>query len=79
MKTLVVAMVAFLSTLFRSRRSLHFEIVALRHQLTVYQRTVKRPRRFRGSCTVVLVRTPVVGVGKFSGVCPDWNSDCLAA
>ena len=44
MKTLVVAMIAFVSTLFRSRRSLHFEIIALRHQLTVYQRTVKRPR-----------------------------------
>ena len=44
MKMLVVAIVAFVSTLFRSRRSLHFEIVAFRHQLTVYQRTVKRPR-----------------------------------
>ena len=79
MKTLVFAMVAFLSTLFQSRRSLQFEIVALRHQLNVYQRTVKRPRRSRGSCALVLVRTPVVGVGEFSGVCPGWDSDCLAA
>ncbi len=44
MKTLVTALFAYLSTLFRSRRSLQFEIVALRHQLNVYQRTVKRPR-----------------------------------
>ena len=44
MKTLVIALFAYLSTLFRSRRSLQFEIVALRHQLNVYQRTVKRPR-----------------------------------
>ena len=37
-------MFAFLSTLFRSRATLQLEIVALRHQLTVYQRTDSRPR-----------------------------------
>ena len=44
MKTLVITLFAFLSTLFQSRRSLQFEIIALRHQLNDYQRTVKRPR-----------------------------------
>jgi transposase InsO family protein len=44
MKPIVCALLAFLSTLFRSRRSLQLEIVALRHQLAVYQRTAQRPR-----------------------------------
>ena len=44
MRTLVIALFTFLSTLFRYRRSIQFQIVALRHQLNVYQRTVKRPR-----------------------------------
>ena len=44
MKPIVCALLAFFSTMFRSRLSLQFEIVALRHQLTVYQRTAQRPR-----------------------------------
>ena len=44
MRTLICALVAFVSTLFRSRLALQLENVALRHQLTVYQRTTKRPR-----------------------------------
>ena len=44
MKPIIGMLLAFLSTLFRSRRALQLEIVALRHQLTVYQRTTKRPR-----------------------------------
>jgi hypothetical protein len=45
MKPIVRALLAFLSTAFRSQLSLQFEIVALRHQLAVYQRTTtKRPR-----------------------------------
>ncbi len=43
MKPIVCALLAFVSTLFRSRRSL-LEIVALRHQLTEYQRAAQRPR-----------------------------------
>ena len=70
MKTLVIALFTLLSTLLRSRRSLQFEIVALRHQLNVYQRTVKRPRRSWGSCSLVLVRIPMFGVEEFFGVCP---------
>ena len=44
MKTIICALLAFVSTMFRSRLSLQFEIVALRHPLTVYQRTAQRPR-----------------------------------
>ncbi|MGB5583265.1 MAG: hypothetical protein WBO93_06670 [Gammaproteobacteria bacterium] len=44
MRTLICALVAFVSTLFRSRLSLQLENVALRHQITVYQRTTKHPR-----------------------------------
>ena len=44
MRTLICALVAFVSTLYRSRLALQLENVALRHQLTVYQRTTKRPR-----------------------------------
>ncbi len=44
MRTLICALVAFVSTLFRSRLALQLENVALRHQLTVYQRTAHRPR-----------------------------------
>jgi putative transposase len=44
MKTVIKLVFAFLATLFRSRATLQLEIVALRHQLTVYQRTISRPR-----------------------------------
>ena len=44
MKPVIPVLLAFVSTLFRSRLALQLEIVALRHQLTVYQRTTKRPR-----------------------------------
>ena len=44
MKPIIRALLAFVSTLFRSRLALRLEIVAFRHQLTVYQRTTKRPR-----------------------------------
>ena len=44
MTTIISALLVFLTTLFRSRATLQLEIVALRHQLTVYQRTALRPR-----------------------------------
>ncbi len=44
MKSVVCAILAFLSTQIRSRHSLQFEIVALRHQLAVYKRTTQHPR-----------------------------------
>jgi putative transposase len=44
MKPIVCALLLLVSTVIRSRVSLQLEIVALRHQLAVYQRTVKRPQ-----------------------------------
>ena len=44
MKPTVYALLQFMTTVFRSRLSLQLEIVALRHQLAVYQRTAKRPQ-----------------------------------
>jgi hypothetical protein len=44
MKTTSSVPFAFLSTLFLSRTVPQLEIVALRHQLIVYQRTTLRPR-----------------------------------
>jgi len=38
------ALCAFLATTFRSRAALQIEILALRHQLNVLQRSVERPR-----------------------------------
>ena len=44
MRPLLVALLTFLTTLLRSRLALQLEIVALRHQVAVYQRSVSRPR-----------------------------------
>ena len=38
------ALFAVICTVARSRLSLQLEVVALRHQVSVYQRSVKRPR-----------------------------------
>jgi putative transposase len=43
MKPIICALLLLVSTVIRSRFSLQLEIVALRHQLAVYQRTTKRP------------------------------------
>jgi putative transposase len=43
MSPVVSAFLAFLAAYFRSRRSLQLEILALRHQLAVYQCSVPRP------------------------------------
>jgi hypothetical protein len=43
MKPIVCSLLLLVSTVIRSRFSLQLEIVALRHQLAVYQRTTKRP------------------------------------
>ena len=42
MKPVICALLLLVSTVIRSRLSLQFEIVALRHQHAVYQRTTKR-------------------------------------
>ena len=44
MRTLICVLLAFVSTVFRSRLTLQLENVALRQQLGVYQRTIQRPR-----------------------------------
>jgi hypothetical protein len=42
MGAVLAALLAGLATIFRSRGALQLEIVALRHQPAIYQRTVKR-------------------------------------
>ena len=42
--TTVSSVLALLTLLFRSRLALQLEILALRHQLTVYQRSGAKPR-----------------------------------
>src|SRR5213594_3496726 len=44
MAAVVSAFLGALGALFRSRISLHVEIIALRHQLAVYKRRARRPR-----------------------------------
>jgi hypothetical protein len=44
MPSVTSPLLAFLVAWFRSHRSLQLEILALRHQLAVYQRSVPRPR-----------------------------------
>ena len=44
MSPVISALLAVVVALFHSRRSLHLEHFALRHQLAVYQRSVPRPR-----------------------------------
>jgi putative transposase len=44
MPPVVFALFAFLAACFRSRCSMQLEILALRHQLVVYQQSVPRPR-----------------------------------
>jgi putative transposase len=41
---ILMALIASLSAAFRNRASLHLEILALRHQIGVLQRSVKRPK-----------------------------------
>jgi putative transposase len=44
MRPVVYAFLSTVGTLFRSRLSLQAEVIALRHQLTVYHRSVRRPQ-----------------------------------
>ena len=44
MTPLVRALLAFVSSLFRSRVSLQLEILALQHQLAIYHRSIRRPQ-----------------------------------
>lgn len=44
MRSVIYAFLSTVGMLFRSRLSLQAEVIALRHQLTVYHRSVRRPR-----------------------------------
>ena len=44
MQSVLRALLTFLATLYRSRLSMPLEIMALRHQLSVYQRSARRPQ-----------------------------------
>ena len=44
MRSVFSALMAYVVSRFRSHQSLRLENMALRHQLTVYQHTVKRPK-----------------------------------
>jgi putative transposase len=44
MKAVLLALLGSLRAGFRSRAALHLEVLALRHQLAVYQRCPTRPR-----------------------------------
>jgi hypothetical protein len=44
MLPVITALLAFLGSLFRSRRALALQVLALQHQVAVYQQTVHRPR-----------------------------------
>jgi hypothetical protein len=44
MLPVMAALLAFLGALLRSRRSLALQVLALQHQVAVYQQTVHRPR-----------------------------------
>jgi hypothetical protein len=44
MPPVISALLALLVSLFRSRRSLYLQVLALQHQVAVYKQTVPRPR-----------------------------------
>ena len=44
MPPVLTALLAFVVSLFQSRQALHLQILALQHQVSVYKRTVSRPR-----------------------------------
>ncbi len=44
MPSVISASLAYLTTWFQSRHAMQLEILALRHQLAVYQHSVKRPK-----------------------------------
>ena len=49
MSSLFVALFAFVASSFRTRAALQAEILALRHQLAVFQRNAPRRLRFQRS------------------------------
>ena len=44
MSSVTSAVLAYLASWFQSRHAMQMEILALRHQLSIYQHSVKRPQ-----------------------------------
>ena len=61
MGAVLSALLAGFATLFRSHLALQLEILALRHQLAIYQRTVKRPRIRPRRPRVLVLAIPSLG------------------
>ena len=80
MRSVIYAFLSTVGVLFRSRLSLQAEIMALRHQLTVYRRSVQRPQHSPRGPTPLLVA--VASLGEMAGglgVCSARDRDRLAA
>jgi len=72
MEPIVCALLLLVSTVIRSRVSLQLEIVALRHQLAVYQRTTKRPQINSGDRILwSWLARHWSRVARCAGFCPD--------
>ena len=79
MLPVVSALLACLAAWFRSRHSMQLEILALRHQLAVYQQSVPRPRIRADRPPVVGLACPsVVRVAGRACLCPTPHRDRLA-
>jgi putative transposase len=71
MPPVVSALLAFLAACFRSRRALWLEILALRYQLAVYQRSVPSPCiQAERSAVLVVARLLVVRMAGRARFCP---------
>jgi hypothetical protein len=44
MPRVVLILLAFITTLFRSHLAMQMELIALRHQVAVYQQSISRPK-----------------------------------
>src|SRR5262245_15400472 len=74
----VSALLAFLISLFRSRRALHLKILALQHQVAVYQRSVPAPSAHRPSL-LVMALAPLGRLAGGTGLPPTPHGHRLAA
>src|SRR5262245_36369066 len=79
MVPVVSAVLALLVSLFQSRRSLHLKILALEHQVAVYQRSVPRPR-IQTTDRLLWAWLSRVWAGWQGGTpfCPALHGPCLA-
>ena len=69
MPSVISAALAYLASWFQSRHAMQLEILALRHQLAVYQHSVKRPQTpTRRSTLLGVALTAVVGLATGSRI-----------